>query len=85
MSKNPEAFTEGGPLTLASFPSLLDLGEIESLPGREAALLAQLQPGKLAFPGEPLPVSEGPSSSISGAVSSNTVGTCFHFKPVVAE
>lgn len=54
LSKNPEAGTEGGPLTLASFPSLLDLGVIENLPGREPALLAQLQPSKLAFPGEPL-------------------------------
>lgn len=54
MNKNPEPGTEGGPLTLASFSSLLDLGMPENWPGLESACLAHLQPGKLTFPGERL-------------------------------
>lgn len=54
MNENPEAGAEGGPLTLSSFSSLLDLGAPENLPGRQSAFLAHLQPGKLAFPGERL-------------------------------
>lgn len=68
---------------LATFSSLLDLGVTENLPGRESAFLAQLQPGKLAFPGERLFLQGKALPAPLGLSIATLRSTRLYFKPVV--